>query len=872
VRAPLARRSWPVLLLLAGTATAAEPPEGPVATAARTSEAIRIDGSLSEPAWQTAQRYGGFTQRDPHDGEPAELSTEFSVLFDDEALYVGIRAFDPQPETIRGLLHRRDEDGPSDWVWIGIDSYRDRRTAFVFAVNAAGVQRDLLVYDDSVTDENWDAVWLAAASIDDRGWSTEVRIPFGQLRFSGESKRGWGFQVGRATVRTAEESYWSPWPKSSVVNVGRYGTLKGVRGVDAVGRLELIPYALQGLRLAPDGDRPHQELGRFGLDTRYGLSRSLTLSATLLPDFGQVEADPSVVNLTAVETFFPEKRPFFLEGRHFFRVRLSQGDGSEAVDELFHSRRIGAPPRGEPEDELVEDLPEATTIYGAAKLTGRTEGGWSVAALQAVTAEERVRVRRADGREEDEVVEPLTSYSVLGLEKDLREGRTSLGVLLSGVHRDLAGTGMGWLHEQAYSGGAALSHKFADDEWALDAKVFGSAVLGSAEALDTTQQDAQHTFQRPDADHLDYDPHRTHLTGFSAQYTFGRTGGETLRGAIGGDTRSPGFEVNDLGFQQRADYAGNWIWLQLRDDEPGAVLREWRVNTNAWFGVDYGGLLTYLGWNANLQSRLLSYWSAMMGFGQNTTPWRPGELRGGPALRGLTRWFGWFTVISDPRRPVRGSFGGVGRPPDVGGSWYGHAWGELTLQAASNLELMLGPSVTFNDNDLQYVDAPEDARGEPHYVLGDLEQTTLALTLRANYTLSPALSLQVYAQPYLSAGRYSGYDEVVSPGAERYADRFAPLTGDGVRRADGMLEVGGTPGGEPDWSFELADFDFRQLRSNVVLRWEYAPGSALFLVWSHARTSEDTEGRFALGDEIGALADEPGEHVVLVKLSHWLGL
>ena len=515
-------------------------------SAARRSSPVTIDGVPGEQAWAAAPVARDFWQRSPHEGGPVELPSEFRVLFDDEALYVAVRAFDPEPSRIRGLLTRRDEESASDWVWVSIDSYHDRRTAFAFGLNPASVQRDLLIYDDGQEDAAWNAVWDGAAAVNGQGWDVELRIPLGQLRFADVEEPVWGLQVSRTVHRSQEETHWSPWPKTAAGRVAYFGELKGLRDIESAGRLELTPYGVGGGALAPGADDPARPVGSLGLDMRYGLTSNLTLVATMNPDFGQVEADPSNVNLTAQQTFFPEKRPFFLDGWDIFRFGLGQG-GDEASDELFYTRRIGAPPHGEPGGEEPARAPDFTTIYGATKLSGKTSSGWSVGALNAVVGEERVpRVDEAGNRDE-QVIEPLTSYTVVRARKDLRQGRTTAGLAVTGVHRGTDAAAELTLHDQAYGAALDLTHRFWDDEWLLQVKVLGSQVQGSKEAVDATQRAPQRYFQRPDHGHVDYDPSRTSLRGYGAQYLLGRVGGPHLRGGIGGDLHSPGLEYNDLG-------------------------------------------------------------------------------------------------------------------------------------------------------------------------------------------------------------------------------------------------------------------------------------------------------------------------------------
>lgn len=839
--------------------------------AARTAE-IHIDGQLSESDWQEAPVNGSFWQREPNEGQPPELQTTFQVVYDDEALYVAVRAFDDSPEDIRALLTRRDQDSASDWIMVALDSYHDQRTAFVFGLNAAGVQRDLMIYDDTNEDSSWDAVWAGAAHIDDEGWSAEFRIPYNQLRYPADTDPEWGLQVVRVVHRTREQTFWSPSPRDKPQLVSRFGTLEGVHDLPDAARLELMPYVVGGSRFSqPDPaspfDRGLDPALNGGLDLSYGLASNLTLAASINPDFGQVEADPSEVNLTASETYFQEKRPLFLEDADLFRFSLGQGDNN--AEQLFYSRRIGAPPSVSPDAEFV-DRPERTTILGAAKLSGKTASGWSVGVLDAVTAREEARLAGDGLPRRSEVVEPLTNYTVLQLQRDLAGGRTKVALAYTGVHRQLQGTHIDSLHTRAYAGGLRLSHRFADDEWMVNARLLASRVEGSRAAIDRTQRSSQHYFQRPDADHIDYDPNRTQLSGLGAVADVGRYGGKHWRGATGLDARTPGFEVNDLGFQRGADYVVNWGWLQYREDAPGRHHLNYQINTNVWTSSDWSQHLG-AGGNVNATWNAPSYWGLHGGVGIDGSKWNTGMLRGGPAVRGVLGYNGWWSAWTDSRRPLQlGADGSFDARPEAG-SWSNHAGVSASLQATSSLRVSVGPTWSRRIDADQYVARVEDPSGETAYILGRIDQTTVGLTARASYTVSPRLSLQLYAQPFSSSGAYDRFKRAGDVDAPRYADRFDSFSSEQVSRNGDVVEVDSNSDGTPDLSFGRPDFNFRELNASFVARWEFRPGSTLFFVWSHERTGLDTRGDFELSDELRGLRRAEGAHAVLVKLSWWFG-
>ena len=850
---------------------------GRSARAVRRSGPIELDGRLDDAAWQAAPVQGDFWQQVPKEGVTPKHRTEFRVVYDDDAIYVGIRAWDVDRRAIRALLHRRDQVSDADWVGVMLDSYHDRRTAFGFGLNAAGVQRDVLLYDDVAEDLSWDAVWTGAAAIDADGWTAELRIPLGQLRFAAGDVQQWGLQVMRHVGRDGEQTLWSPSPRERRGFVSNFGVLDGLAGLAPRRRLEILPYATAGVIATADADvdpfrDPLDPRANAGLDVRLGLSSAMTLSATINPDFGQVEADPSEVNLTANETFFAEKRPFFVEGTEILRFGIGQGDGSGSSDALFYSRRIGAAPSVELDGAYV-DSPAGTTIYGASKISGKTAGGWSIGLLEAVTAEERGTADDGAGERTTAVVEPLTNYALARIKKDLRAGRTAIGAAVTDVARRLDGTGLAdVLHDHAVSGGVELDHKFGeDDRWALSAKLAGTWVHGSPAAILDTQTQFRHLYQRPDAGHKEVDPTQTSLAGGAAVWSLERRG-KRWTTAVGGDGRSPGFEANDLGFHGEVDYYVQWLWAQYRQDEAGERFNSWSINHNAWFVTTFGGEVLNAGGNINANAQFASFWNVWGGVGFEGVMLDPSALRGGPALAVDPYVNGWGGVASDGRKAVSFEAGwNLSRTPSDD-SFRGSTFAGVNIQARSNLELFLGPSYGVASNGTQYVDELADEAGRPHYVFARIRQKTLALTIRGAWTFTPDLSLQVYAQPFLAAGAYEDLKQASSTRADRYEDRFDEYGPRRLRRDGDVYLVDDDLDGATDYAFDVPDFDFRELRSTVVLRWQYRPGSAVFLIWSHGRSDDGLDGHLRLGRDLRSLADAPGEHAVMLKANYWLGL
>lgn len=844
-------------------------------------EAPLVDGRLDETFWRRSGSIADFVQFRPDAGSPPSERTEAWVAYDDEALYVGVRLHDSRPDSIAAQLLRRDEDGYSDWIYVGIDSYFDRRTAFVFALNPRGVKKDLLIYDDTNEDGSWDAVWEGAAAMDSAGWTAEFKVPLSQLRFSAASEHIWGIQLHRVIARRQEQSVWAPMPENPSRVVGLFGELHGLRDLEPGRRLEVQPYSVASVTRAPGaaGDPFHSEAsGGFsvGADVKYGLTSDLTLTATLNPDFGQVEADPSEVNLSAFESFFPEKRPFFMEGVDIFHVGLGIGDGDFGNESLFYTRRIGrAPQVGLPSEAQFESAPGNTTILGAAKLSGKTASGWSVGVLDAVTARESGRWINAAGEEAIATVEPMTNYGVVRVKKDFRDGRSMLGGIFTSTHRELDAS-TAFLREAAYAGGVDARHRFGENVL-LNVKLLGSYVAGDTLALQRTQRSSTHYFQRPDAEHLEYDPAATSLGGWQGSLELLKIGGGNWHYGGALIARSPGFEVNDLGFQPSSDYILQAAFAGYSHRRPSTLLRRWNVGVNQWSNRSFAGEPLEVGGNVNGGFQLHNYWGANAGLNVQLGGYSVHALRGGPALRRPAAANLWFGMYSDRRKPVGGSLNGTVSWESQTGSRSYRIAPAVEARPSTRVELSLAPSLSWSDDQLQYV-TRGTVGGQAEYVFANLDRTTAALTARLSYTFTPTLSLQLYAQPFISTGHFGDYMAVRDPKAEAFEARFGGYTeGREIRneldeRGRRRLAVDPNLDGEADFRFGEPSFSIRELRSNAVVRWEWSAGSSLYLVWSHGRVSDEYMGGFDLREDADLLFTAPSTHVLLIKASYWLGL
>ncbi len=840
-----------------------------------------IDGKLDDPAWQHIEKEwgGGFVQRTPEEGKAPLQPTEFKILYDDKNMYIAVRAFDNEPEKIEKCLSRRDIlDG--DYVEVQIDSYFDRRTAFAFAVNAAGVKRDMLVVNDGgSSDGNWDPNWIVKTSIDDRGWSAEMKIPFNQLRFAERPEMIWGLHVARYIHRRQETSHWNLIAQNASGWASQFGELRGLSLIQPKKQIELLPYAVGKLRFSrPQAGNPFAS-GRnggllAGLDGKIAVTNDLTLNLTINPDFGQVEADPSRVNLSGFESFFQEKRPFFVEGSNILNYQIMGGDGGFSMDNLFYSRRIGRRPHAAPQlgENEYADIPLNTSIYGALKLTGKTRSGWSLAILESLTGREQAEIDFL-GEKRLETVEPLTNYLLFRAQKDFRQGDTIIGGMLTAVHRDLSDPNLDFLHQAATSGGLDFYHSWRKKTYFFSIKTVFSNVSGSRESIQATQESPVHYFQRPDADHLRYDTERTHLAGHGGTITFGKQGGGNLRFSSGITWRSPGLELNDMGYLRSSDRIMQWLWAAYTIQKPFAIFQRIHFNFNQWHVADFSGSGLTDGGNFSISSKFKNYWSLSSGVNVEGSGLAPNELRGGPALRYPGGWSHWFEIGSDTRKKARFYFGASNYWGSKQSRRYSDVWLGATFRPTQAISISLYPGYSSGKNELQYVDTQASAEG-PRYIFAAISQKEFRLVVRLNLSLTPDLSIQYYGQPFLAAGNYSRFKRITQPRAANYADRFHVFTGQELHfsESENAYTVIENNDVASTYGFGNPDFNFLEFRSNLVLRWEFKPGSALFLVWSQGRTEGSNRSDFSLGRDFNRMFGIYPENIFLVKFTYGFDL
>jgi hypothetical protein len=842
------------LALLSPTASAANERRAVLAieaVAIPATSPIVLDGKHNEEIWQQAPAVVDFLQRDPDEGQAPTQRTEARIAYDEGALYVAVRAFDNDASKIVGILTRRDQRSPSDWIRIVVDSYFDRRSAYEFGVNPVGVKTDRYYFNDGQSDDSWDAVWDVEVAKDANGWSAEFRIPFSQLRFNNTSGGPVGFSILREVGRLAETSSWPLLSRNANGFVSQFGELRGLKMSGAPKRFELMPYALGNIDTqhvdANDPLNPSTDPGgSFGLDMKYAVTPGLTLTATANPDFGQVEADPAVVNLDAFETFFPERRPFFVEGSGTFRFNMDCNDGN--CTGMFYSRRIGRAPQGSADtgDDEFSKQPGSATIIGAAKLTGRV-AGFSIGALTAATAREDAEIAGVNSiGHRSQTVEPLTGYTVLRARKEFTN-QSSLGFMTTSTNRQLD-PAVSFLAGNAYAGGIDYDWRLSP-MYSITGYFAGSHIRGNTEAIRRLQENTVHGFQRPDADYMGVDADATALSGHAGSISFGKIAGESIRFSSFVGYKSPGFDTNDLGFMRRADDRNQSNWIQWRNFKPGKYVRTRNFNINQYSSWNFGGDRTFSGGNINSHWTFTNYYSIGGGMNVDAAPFRDRVTRGGPGVLGNpTKFNAWYYANTDNRKALSFFFNGNHWGDRFNSSRHGYGPG-LNWRPTSSMSLNMGFWYTANKDDSQWVANETLEDGKQRYVFGRIDQKTLSISTRFNYTMTPTLSLQVYAEPFVSAGAYTNYKELVDGRAEKYEDRYRPYAYSGS-----------------------ADFNIRSFRTTNVLRWEYRPGSQLFLVWQQGKSDSQEFGDFRFGRDFGGVFSAPSRNVFLVKFSYWLNM
>jgi hypothetical protein len=829
---------------------AAPPPADPkaLALAQRTAQPPVIDGRSDDDIWRTAPKISDFRQFQPTESADPSFRTEFQVSYDDKNLYIMVRAYDPHPDSIMHALTRRDVRGPSDQIVVFIDSYNDKRTGYNFDVNPDGVKRDYANYDDTNEDDSWNGIWDVGTLVDSLGWTAEYRIPLSQLRYADAPSHTFGLGVWRDIERYKERVSWPEYLPSRRGLMSQLGQLSGLNGLASPRRLELTPYTVAKSisRERDSGGFDRAQKLTLGGDLKYGITNAATLDVTVNPDFGQVEADPANLNLTAFETFLRERRPFFVEGTGLYRFNINcyAVNDCGTNEGLFYSRRIGRSPYLR-DDYGDASTPTATPIAAAAKLTGRTRNGLSFGLIDAVT-------QRVEGISA-QTVEPRTNYAVLRAQQDLRNGQAGLSWIATAVNRSLDNLTEPALHKDAYATGASFRNRFGGGQYEVSGSITASRVAGTPAALVETQRNAVHYYQQPGKS-FRLDSARTKLTGHAEQIVFGKHGGGITRFETSFQRQSAGFEVNDLGYLRRADQQ-NWsTWAALSFKKPRGIYNWVQINGNHWETWNTAGLRLENAFNFNGHIGLKNNWNLHAGgtLGTLGNSYCDRCSRGGPALRVSRALHPWFGVNGDSRKKIVPSMWVNLSYSDEGRSRSVSLNPSVQVKASTRLQANIGINIDHDDNHSQWYDNfTDDATGVTHYTFAHLEQKTLSMTLRLNYTAKPNLTFELYGEPFVSSGAYSDIRELsATPDASAYEARFVRYV----------------PPADSDTGFE-----FNQLRSTAVMRWEYRPGSTLFLVWTHGREAEeDRQSDRTWRTEYRDLFKLRPDNTFLIKVAYWL--
>ncbi|HXF48505.1 MAG TPA: DUF5916 domain-containing protein [Verrucomicrobiae bacterium] len=837
--------------------------------AVRVTNPIKLDGILSETEWQTPP-VTGFIQKDPKEGQPASDSTKVWFAYDDEALFIGARMHCPDSLGIRSLVSRRDQTGNSERIIISLDTYLDRRTAYTFAVAASGTRADYYhaTDDEYNRDYSFDPVWEAKTRIDSAGWTAEMRIPLSQLRFNAKDVHTWGFNINRWVPTRNEDDYYVYIPKKETGWSSRMARLNGITGIKPARRLEVIPYGASDATFTYGRDKKNpfddgvNMKGRTGADIKMGLGPNLTLDATVNPDFGQVEADPARVNLSAFEIIFDEKRPFFVEGNQLLR-----GNGPA----YYYSRRIGAPPRGSASGDYV-DRPNTSTILGAGKLTGRLASGLSIGALAALTDEEFAESYDTAGVSYSKtLVAPRTGFGVLRLQQEFGPSASTAGLSLTGVGRDLSKSRELWqlLTHQAYAGGGDLNLRFKGGEYVLLGTFGFSHIKGDSNALQRVQTSSAHYFQRPDADHVEFKPGRTSLSGYQGFLRFSKNSGKHWLWETSIGAESPGFELNDAGRLNSADDIDFFGALKYRENQPGKYLQNYNLAFYAGRGWNFGGAHQYTFFDFENNFTFKNFWGLFLGSEIYPRSFSDDVTRGGPMMKDPFGWNVAAQISSNFASNTNWYLYGMYDKNEIG-HWYYYLESKLGVRTSGRWEFSVLPYYERGLTIRQYIATLGGGRPETfgnRYVFAYLDQSTLATQFRINYAFTPDLTLELYAEPFAASGKFYNFGELEAPKTTlpaQYGTNGTTITYDSSSRTYTVTD------GTSSFTLDNPDFNILSFRSNVVLRWEWLRGSTMYFVWARNLSEFEAQGRHVRPSRLWDAFTTGGDVFVALKISYWI--
>jgi len=839
--------------------------------------ALKIDGRLDDKAWIKAPIIDNFIQRDPNQGKSPTERTEVRILYDNDALYVSAQMYDTAPDSIVARLGRRDAELDADNFMFYVDPFHDGRTGYYFGLNASGTLYDGILLNDDWDDDSWDGVWEGKAQIDANGWTAEMRIPYSQMRFHHQKEYVWGINFRREISRKNERDFLVYTPREESGFVSRFVDLIGMSQIKPRRQVELMPYVTTRAEFTdqPKGN-PFDDGSKYvpgiGGDLKMALTSNLTLNATVNPDFGQVEVDPAVVNLSDVETFFPEKRPFFIEGASVFNFGRGGSNNNWSFNwgnpNFFYSRRIGRAPQGDLPDHDYANVREGTRILGATKLTGRV-GTWNVGTIQSLTERAMADVQKGNRRFQSEV-EPMAYYGIFRAQKEFNDGRQAFGFLSTVSRRDFKENRLrDQINDRAYAFGVD-GWTFLDDDktWVVTGWFGGTKVHGTSARIFDLQQSALHYYQRPDFDAVRLDSNATSLSGWSGRVMLNKQKGKlTVNSALG--SISPGFDANDLGFLRRTNVVNWHLASTIRWTDPTTFYRRIHWSAAVFRSLDFDGNTTASGVWSGMFFQFLNYSDIWVNFAYNPSTLNTTRTRGGPLTRNTPGFELGARYETDQRKSVVLSLNyNSYTQKDQGNFNIGPG---LEWKPAANVSVSINPNLGLNHQFAQYVDQFDDpfatATFGKRYVFAELDQVTFSSRMRLNWTFTPTLSLQLFAQPLISSGNYKNYKELARP---KSFDFINYGTGNSILDPNGIIADPDGIGPAAPIVLPNLDFNFRSLRGTAVLRWEYNPGSTLFLVWTQTRSDVEEIGDFRFGHSLDQLFNAKPDNIFMIKLSYWL--
>ena len=831
-----------------------------------------IDGILNDQCWEEEGEWSQeFVQQTPVEGGKASQKTVMKILYDNKYIYVAFKCYDSEPEKIQRYVGNRDQF-LGDMVGVNFDSYHDQRTGYEFNTTAGGTQIDLMLNNNGDADKNWNAIWYNATAINDSGWTAEFKIPLNQLRYSTNENQVWGMHAWRWISRNSEEDQWSLIPRKNSGFIYSFGELHGISNLPKFHRFEFMPYTIGKAKLLSSVDKNNpfskkSELnGNFGLNGKIGVGSSFNIDYTINPDFGQVQADPSVMNLSAYETFYAEKRPFFLERLDLLTFKIDD-------DILFYSRRIGHAPSVVPsEDQSVKkyvNTPENTQILDAVKFTGRTEDGLSIGVLQSFTNKELSEVDSA-GVVKKPISEPYTNYTLFRIQKDYNKGNTIIGGILTSTNRSNHDSVLNVLSKDTYTGGIDFVQYFLKRNYYIDFKAIYSKIKGRREAIINIQESSVHYFQREGASYLGVDSIANNLVGYGGKIALGKTSNSNFSYEESFSWRSPGLELNDIGFQQRADLLVQNFKIRYVNTVPTNLFREFYIsleNTHHW---NYGGEHEQNTYYFETYFNFTNKWSMWMWAFRHQSGIDTRELRGGPALRLNPYWHFGVSMNTGWQRPVVFSMRLTHSFDNISNSYDYQLSPGLFFRISSRFDVSNSVSYSYNNYDMMYVSTVETDTAKC-YFMGRMNQKTYNYTLRANFNITPKISILYYSSPFISTGHYKNFKRIINGKAKNFNDRFILISDENTIFNSSENKYYVTENGH-QYIFDNPDFNTREFKSNFVFRWEFKPGSIVYIVWAHNQSYYDQPYNSSLKTSIKDLFDATSKDIIMIKLNYYFAI